>query len=328
MITGTDPPSDGFEAEEDLEKHGVRDAALRASLLLALHNSPSERSEGLRPLKRDLARWFVDHAGEEPLVHAPMSSSPPPLPVDSQAPVTKRPLARDTQPPKTNRLPIFAAGGLVFGLGAAWAASSLLSEPETPLAAAPSAAIQSPSASASGDEAIDLGEVDIAGESESDDVANKLSACVASYMPKKSFDKSPDLSWVCSVDNPRKGADQLRGAVVSNAPGRQVSSAMKLFSRMGWYDMLPFSVVRAGCCSDTAALKLPEPSEGCKRLDSLATAIGRQVVDGQDFEATLDQYTEATQCEVKAGQGARYKKPTAPAGGEREAFLEYTKDLK
>src|SRR5690606_30957516 len=122
---------------------------------------------------------------------------------------------------RKNRLPVFAVAGLVFGLGAAWAASSLLTksapQPETASVAAPAPAPASA-------EAIDLGEVDIAGESDTDTGANnKLSSCVASYLPPKSFEKAPDLSWVCRVENPRKGADQLRAAIVTHAPGRQVS---------------------------------------------------------------------------------------------------------
>src|SRR5690606_23431509 len=94
MLTGNDPPSDGFETEAELEQQGIEDPGLRASLLRALHNDPAERNEELRPLKRDLARWFVAHAGEEPSAHAPvMSSTPPPLPE------SKRPAASSVSRP-------------------------------------------------------------------------------------------------------------------------------------------------------------------------------------------------------------------------------------
>jgi hypothetical protein len=219
-----------------------------------------------------------------------------------------------------------AAAGLVFGLGAAWAASSLLATAETPVA--PAEPVPAMSASAATDE-IDLGEVDIEGESDTDTGANnKISSCVASYLPKKAFEKAPDLSWVCTIESPRKGADQLRVAVVTHSPGRQVSSAMKLFSRLGWYDMVAFSVVRSGCCPEAPTLKLPAPSPSCEPLDTLLSAIGKQVVDGQDFQANLERYTQATQCEVKAGHGAVFKQRLGPGGGEREAFLEYTQGLK
>jgi len=226
---------------------------------------------------------------------------------------------------RKGRLPMLAAGGLVFGLGAAWAASSLLAVP--PEAAPPPAPAAAKSTAASNDE-IDLGEVDIEGESDSDVTGNnKLSSCIASYLPKKTFDKAPDLSWVCSMESPRKGADKMRVAVVTHSPGKQVSSAMKLFSRMGWYDMVLYSVLRSGCCQEAAPLALPNPSPGCERMDNLLSSIGKQVVDGQPFEESLESFTKTVQCEVKAGNAAAFNKRQGPGGGEKEAFIEYTQGL-
>ncbi|HEY6722769.1 MAG TPA: hypothetical protein VI197_02025 [Polyangiaceae bacterium] len=342
MLSGKDPPTDGFESEADLEKLGVSDAALRKALFHSLHTDPSQRNEGLRPLKRELARWFVDHAGEEPFATPVMSSSPPPLPPSmappsvaprsvapaSVAPPTTSPSRAAPAAPKKNRLPVFAIGGLVFGLGAAWAASSLLGDPPAPIAppAASSSAAATPSASA---EAIDLGEVDIEGESDTQIAANsKLTACVNGYLPKNSLEKAPDMGWVCSIENPRQGADKLRATLVANAPGRQVSTAMKLFSKMGWYDMLAFSVARAGCCQEAPPLKLSDPSENCERLDTIAATIGRQVVDGQDFKENLAKFEAAAECETKAGAAAKFKRAEPGGGGEKEAFVEYTGALK
>jgi serine/threonine protein kinase len=329
MLTGEPPPREGFESEAQLGEHGIPEA-LRDTLLNGLHSREEQRSQGLRPMKRDLARWFVEHAGEEPFIHPAMSSNPPPLPRASQSP-SRNPASLRTssvQPARKTRLPMLAAGGLVFGLGAAWAASSLLPGGETespPSEAAPALSASAPASA----EAIDLGDVDIAGESDTDMGANnKLSSCVASYLPKKSFEKAPNLGWVCSVESPRRGADKLRAAVVANSPGRQVSQAMQLFSRMGWYDVLAFATVRAGCCPEAQALALPNPSSGCDRMDTLAASIGRRVVDGQDFQAGLDKYTAAAKCEVQAGNGRTFKKAEPPGGGELEAFVEYTKGLK
>lgn len=341
MLSGKDPPTDGFESEDDLEKHGVNDAALRKALFHSLHSDPGQRNDGLRPLKRELARWFVDHAGEEPFATPVMSSSPPPLPPPVAPPSTAPPsvaptsvAAPTTSPsraapaaPKKNRLPVFAIGGLVFGLGAAWAASSLLSEPPAP-AVTPSAS-SAPAAPSASAEAIDLGEVDIEGESNTQVVANsKLTACVNSYLPKNSLEKAPDMGWVCSVESPRQGADKLRATLVANAPGGQVTTAMKLFSRMGWYDMLAFSVARAGCCPEAPPLKLSDPSETCERLDTIAATIGRQVVDGQDFKDNLAKFEAAAECETKAGAAAKFKRAEPGGVAEKEAFIEYTGALK
>jgi len=341
MLIGKDPPTDGFESEADLEKQGVSDTALQKALFHSLHNDPSQRNEGLRPLKRELARWFVDHAGEEPFSTPVMSSSPPPLPPSvappsaapasvaptSVAPPTTSPSRAAPAAPKKNRLPVFAIGGLVFGLGAAWAASSFLSEPKT--AVSPPSSSSAPAPPSASADAIDLGDIDINGESDTQVAANsKLTACVNGYLPKDSLEKAPDMAWVCSLASPRQGADRLRATLVANAPGRQTSTAMKLFSRMSWYDMLAFSVARAGCCPEAPPLKLSDPSENCERLDTIASTIGRQVVDGQDFKDNLEKFEAASQCETKAGAAAKFKRPEPSGGGEKEAFVEYTATLK
>ena len=49
----------GYASEAALEAVGVTDAALRAALWHTLTSSRPERQSDLRPLRRELARWFV-----------------------------------------------------------------------------------------------------------------------------------------------------------------------------------------------------------------------------------------------------------------------------
>src|SRR5690606_17580946 len=106
------PPTDGFNTETELEQWPVADPALRSALLRSLHADPGQRNHGLRPLKRDLARWFVEHAGEEPLAQHNMSSAPPPLPESSVRPKarSKPRLAAPSLMRRKGRLPMLAAG--------------------------------------------------------------------------------------------------------------------------------------------------------------------------------------------------------------------------
>ena len=80
MLLGTTPPREGYASETELSDAGVTDSALCAAMAHALNKDPEQRSRDVRPLKRELARWFVEHAGEEPIAPGPHSSSPPPLP--------------------------------------------------------------------------------------------------------------------------------------------------------------------------------------------------------------------------------------------------------
>ncbi len=102
---------------------------------------------------------------------------------------------------------------------------------------------------------------------------------MAGYLPDGAFGKAPELEWLCSETDPRAGADKLRVAVVTGAPKGPPTEAMKIFSRIGWYDMAAFAVVRAGCCPEAPPLSLPD-----SKCD-MATAL-RSV--GEAVTATRD----------------------------------------
>lgn len=330
MLTGNDPPAQGVESEDALLELGVADAALRTCLWHALNADAEARDSEIRPLKRALARWFVDHAGEDEFP-SHSGSLPPPLPA------SQRSSARGASPMDSSmtlkakksgrkRLPVLAVGGLAVGLAAAWAVSMLLSEPAAPVAVAPPEPSAKASASA---EAIDLSEVAVSGEERDEKTVadDKLSACVMSYLPKETFGKSPNVEWACTEKSARTGANKLRAEVVARAPKGSVSTAMRLFSKMGAYDQLAFSVVRAGCCPDAPALALPDPSNGCERMAEIVNSVGKQVVDGQAYESSLSKFAETLECEVKAGRGAEFRGNTPAAHGGREAFVEYVAEF-
>ncbi len=112
MLLGKPPLRMGYESESALADAGVLDPVLRVALYHALARDLGARSHDLRPLKRELARWFVEHAGEEPIAPGPHSTSPPPLPPsvrpsqvprESMAPVPSR--RSLTAPPPKRSLP-------------------------------------------------------------------------------------------------------------------------------------------------------------------------------------------------------------------------------
>jgi eukaryotic-like serine/threonine-protein kinase len=190
-----------------------------------------------------------------------------------------------------------------------------------PAAAAPS--------TAASDKPIDLGEVPVTGESDkSVPATDKLSSCVMGYLPKNTFATAPDFSGICDQTDPRAGADKLRVAVVASAPKTAgATDAMKLFSRIGWYDMAVFAVVRAGCCPDAKALELPEASKSCGSMAEALQDVGKEVVANHPAEESLKKYTAAISCELKLGRGPLFRKAEHPAGGEDTAFLELVKSV-
>lgn len=334
MLLGTSPPREGYASETELRDAGVADTALSAALAHALNKDPEQRSRDVRPLKRELARWFVEHAGEEPLAPGPHSSSPPPLPpsqrtlegttTSSMAPPRTRP---PPEPPKggMRRIVPLAVGGIVVGLIGGWVFNALRPKPPAPVA---EHVVAAPLAPAS-EKPVELGEVPVTGDSEKTLApTDKLSSCVMGYLPKNTFKSAPDFSGFCDQADPRAGADKLRVAVVASGPKNGVATdAMKIFSRIGWYDMAAFAVVRAGCCPDAKPLELPEPSKTCDNMAETLRNVGQEVVANHPAEESLKKYTAAIHCELNAGHGQTFRKAERPAGGEDSAFLELVKSF-
>ncbi len=337
MLVGEPPPRLGYGAESEVASAGVRDEALGAALAHALNRDAEARSHDVRPLKRELARWFVEHAGEEPIAPGPHSTSPPPLPPDSRGgerigassapPRSAKRLVAPPEPQKSllRRILPLAAGGILVGLIGGWVFNAV--RPRPPVVAS---AIVSPAPAAEqADKPIDLGDVPVTGESATVTTAgDKLSSCAMAYLPKGTFAKAPDFSGMCDEADPRVGADKLRVAVVGSAPkGAGPTEAMKIFARIGWYDMAAFAVVRAGCCPDAKPLSLPEPGEGCGPMAEALREVGQEVVAMHAPDSALKKYTAAIHCELNGGRGPSFRKRERPVGGEDSAFLELVKAI-
>ena len=337
MLAGEPPPAGGIDASDKLLETEIADEALRTALKHGLSSKADERAPDLRPLKRELARWFVEHAGEETSHSGHPHSRPPPLPPGtSSSPPTAYasvmplsqgnvPAVASSTPPTAARAPrrLLAVLGaaLVVGLAAAWAVSAIRSRPRVQVVevAAPGAA--EPSAQ---DKEIALNEIPVTGQS-NQVTGDKMATCVAGYLPKGAFAKQPDVSWMCTELDPREGGVKLRVAVVQGAPVGAPTEAMKLFSRLGWYEMAAFAVIRAGCCADAEAITLPDPSPNCKRMDEPLRELGQAVIAGQNHEAGLKGFNDAIHCELNAGRAAVYKRAGRPQGGEDSAFQELVK---
>ena len=99
---------------------------------------------------------------------------------------------------------------------------------------------------------------------------------------------------------------------------------MKIISRIGWYDMAAFAVVRAGCCED-ARIELPETGSQCAKMDRALSEIAHAVIGGQAYEGARKAYEQAIGCELDAGKSAVFRRATRPQSAEAEAFAELVK---
>lgn len=316
MVTGKPPPDGGYASEADIEKAGVADKALSTALFHTLTANRPDRQSDLRPLRRELARWFVEHAAEEPIVPSHRMTAPPPLPPSIRP--SNRPPKRSSLPPlPRRRIPAFAIGAIVLGV-LSGVLLTFLRPKRIQFVERPEKKVVAPTASA-----VELGEVPVTGENEGR-LGNRLATCMAGYLPKAAFGKTPDVEWLCSETDPRVGAEKLHAAIVSNAPKGTTTEAMKIFSRIGWYALPAFAVVRAGCCPDAKALALPE--EHCEMSSSLRD-IGDAVVSAEDVTEPLKRYTESIHCELNKGGAKMLRRAERPVGGEDTAFLELVKHI-
>jgi hypothetical protein len=157
-------------------------------------------------------------------------------------------------------------------------------------------------------------------------LGSKLAACTSSYLPKGAFGKAPEVEFLCTETDPRTGAGKLHAAVVSAAPkgGVPPTDAMKIFARIGWYDMAAFAVVRAGCCPEAPPISLPDAQCG---MDASLRAIGEAVIASKPTVEPLKAYTDSIHCELNRGGAKWLRRSERPAGGEDTAFLELLKNL-
>jgi hypothetical protein len=319
MLLGSLPPASGYSSQDDVP--GVGDPALKTALFHALAADPQVRGQDMRPLRRELARWFVDHAGEEPIAPGRHSREPPPLPPSLRPATSARPKSTISIEPRRRSKRVLVIALVAVGAGlVAGSVASMLRPKRVEVIAVPSTPVVESAA------AIDLGDIPVTGESDKL-VGSKLAACVAGYLPEKAFDKAPDLGSFCAETDPRKGAEKLRIAIVAGAPkGQGPTDAMKIFARLGWYEMAAFAVIRAGCCPDATALSLPEAKAECAIIDSLKD-LGETVSAVKPIDEPLKRYTEAIHCEVNKGGGRALGRSGRPVGGEDTAFLELVKRL-
>jgi hypothetical protein len=317
MLTGKRPPASGYSTDAELQTAGVAEGTLRGALMHALAKLPAARGN-LHDLRRELARWFVDHAGEEPISPSLQHmAAPPPLPPSIRSPSAPPP-RMTVPPPRRRRLILLAIAAVVVPTLAVWV-WALVRPAKVQLVQIPTATAE-PSASA-----IELGEVPVTGGSDHL-LGNKLATCVAGYLPKGAFSKAPDVDWVCSETDPRVGGSKLHSAVVSGAGRGSPTDAMKIFARIGWYDMAAFAVVHNGCCTDAKPIAIAEGRAECA-MDAALRELGDAVVAARDLEEPLKKYTESIHCELNRGGGKALRRAGRPEGGEDTAFRDLVKKL-
>lgn len=337
LVTGNDPPTQGVADPKELEALGIDDAILPGAIAHSLAVDPTNRNTDLRGVRRELARWLAEHAGEDVAHASTGTGKPPPLPPGQSPPVSvatpsaapagiSRSVPAKPAPPRRMRVIGLAIGGVVLGVGAAYLAFAL--RPAKP--PAPTAEKSATESAPAPPSAVSLGDIAVTGEETDAAMGDHLSSCVAAHLPKGTFKKPPDAAWLCTEKDPRIGGERLRVELVKGAAGGAPTEAMRAFSQLGWYDMPTFVVLRTGCCTDPEppALELPEPSTGCDAMAPVLTEVGKAVISGQNFDDSLKHFGEIARCETTAKRTALFRKQAAPYATEETAFRDLVKHVR
>jgi hypothetical protein len=220
----------------------------------------------------------------------------------------------------------FSIGAVMLGVGAAYLAFALRPAPKPTEPPAAAAAAKVSESAAPPPSAVSLGDIAVTGDDTDAAIADPLASCIVAHLPKGTFKKPPtDVDWLCSEKDPRAGGERLRVELVKGAAGGAPTEAMRAFSQLGWYDMPAYVVIRTGCCTDAAAIELPEPGKGCDAMAPALTELGKAVTTGRTFDEALKHYGDVARCETVAKRTALFRKQAGPLASEETAFRELVK---
>lgn len=318
MLTGDTPPAMGVANPDELAGLGIESALLRSAIAHALNRDKTARAENLQPLRRELARWFVEHVGEEPGPHS-VISKPPPLP-PSLSPGSLRSAAvasaRGGRPASMNARPLrryllLAATAVVFGLLAAWTFAALRKPKPIVVEWQRPPRAQASGSSTAG--AINLAEVPVTGKEEKAG-ADSTASCIATFLPEGALSKQANLGAYCAAGDLRQAMKLLRASFASppDAPGMP-----KGWNNLGWFELAALSTLRVGCCTSATKITWPTTSADCPSMSEALEALGRAVSSTQKAETEITRFKEAAHCELAKGK-TDLSRPTAEPNVEAE----------
>jgi hypothetical protein len=322
MLTGMVPPSVGVGTADDLIALGIDNPLLRAAMAHVLNRDKSARATTLQPLRRELARWFVEHVGEEPGPHSVSSHKPPPLPpslhpgggLASAAMIRARQSLAPSSAGSLKRYLMLALVAVVLGLGTAYTFS--LRKPkrvvvERVLPSAPA------KVAPSGPGAIDLADVPVTGN-EVKAGSESASTCIAAFLPENSLAKQANLATFCPATDLRLAMKTLRGAF-ANAPGGGVGTP-KGWNELGWFEFAALATLRAGCCTNPPKFVWPSNSPDCPPLGDALDSLGRAIGSNQEVDTALSRFKEAARCEVTKGKPDLSRPSAEPSANAERIF--------
>ncbi len=325
MLTGATPPSMGIGSADELTGLGIDNSLLREAVAHALNRDKAARADSLQPLRRELARWFVEHVGEEPGPHSTASHKPPPLPASlhpsggfasSAAGLSGRRISLAPMGAASiRRYLLLAVLAVVFGLGAAWTFRTLR-KPKRVVVEREIPAAQKNEGQAEG-AAIDLAEIPVTGK-ELKVGSDSVTTCVAGFLPEGSLTKQASLTNFCPATDLRLAMKTLRSSFAPSPGGG--AGAPKGWNELGWFELAALATLRSGCCPNPPKFVWPIASADCPPIGELLDSLGRAVSTTTDIDAAITRFKESAHCELTKGR-PDLSRPTAEPTAEAERIF-------
>jgi eukaryotic-like serine/threonine-protein kinase len=146
--------------------------------------------------------------------------------------------------------------------------------------------------------------------------------CVRAALPTDTFESGwVDLSFVCGEADVVKGARRLREAIVLGGSGRGVTSGMKEWSLLGFFELPTYAVVRDRCCPKAGPPVVPASPAICKpTMDDAVFGVMQAARRGEIPAAELAKVDKAARCISRAKQATSFGQHPKPSGGEGTAL--------
>jgi hypothetical protein len=204
------------------------------------------------------------------------------------------------------------------------AASSASAEPSSVAAVAPSssappsASVAPPSASANAQPSSSAAVTASAIANAAGTAEERRDRCVTSALPADTFEGTfVDFAPVCAAGDVLDGAARFRETIVRGGHGRPVTTGMREWSQLGFFELAAFAAIHRKCC-EGGALTVPSSPAACPT--SVESAIESVVrVDASSKKAvklSLAELEKAFRCITRSGAEKRFGGHPSLSGGE------------
>jgi len=144
--------------------------------------------------------------------------------------------------------------------------------------------------------------------------------CIIEHFPETSFTgRTPDFSSRCTDRRAYRGMLEVKSELVAAAGPHRVSEGMREWSKLGWYEMATYAVMRERCCINPLPLRVRRLVSACN-VDRALSQIAASIDDREKLTTALDGYDVAIRCVYQSRKGAAFGHYDPPYGGERTYF--------